>query len=369
MLGKNRIKVLLLSQTPGVGGGERTVIPTLAEHGELEILVAGYEPVCRYAEEFGLRSLKLQLPWVDGLSKAHWILRGGRVVRGAARRWGANVLYANGTRAMTYGVGAKLLGGPPLLSHHQGVLTSGPTKLFAWGIQRWSDLILVSSQASARPFLESKKLVIQPTGIDIRRFVPPERKNDARSLLGLPNDSLVIGTVTRADPRKGMNEFLDVAESLSSRFSQLQFLLVGGAAFPSEREEFKRVEMRAERIGNQLTLTGAVEDVLPVYQAMDVFLHLSEPEAFPTTVMEAMACGLPVIAFRWGGVVELVSDRETGLLVEPSIDEVEAATTSLVTDEDLRVRMGRAARRYAEENFDVAVTGEKLAQLVASLVE
>lgn len=366
---KNRIRVFLLSQAPGVGGGERTVIPVLAKRPELEVMVAGYEPVCQYAETFGLQSLKLELPWVDGLSKSHWILKGGKLVRDAAQKSRAGVLYANGTRAMTYGVGAKILGGPPFLAHHQGVLTTGPTGLFAWGIRKWADLIVVSSKASAEHFLGSEKLVVQPTGIDLQRFKPAVNKGHARSTFRISNESVVVGTVTRADPRKGMNEFLDVAERLIPRFPDVQFLLVGGATFPAEETEMEKVRTRAKNLGTRIALTGPVEDVLPAYQAMDIFLHLSQPEAFPTTVMEAMACGLPVIAFRWGGVSELVVDQVTGFLVEPKVEEAESASAQLVADQELRTRMGQAGLNVAEERFDSAVTGEKLAELIGSLSE
>lgn len=362
--------MLLLSQAPGVGGGERVVIPALARASELDVTVAGHEPVCRFAEEVGLHAVRLELPWVRGWLEVVPLAAGALRVRSLARRRGADVLYANGTRAMSYAVGARALGGPPVIAHHHGLLTAGPVGSLVWGLRRWADVIIVPSRASGEPFGDAAKMRLVPNGIDLGRFRLPDDPVSARRALGLPEDAAVVGTVSRADPRKGMGSFLRVAAAVARMLPEVHFLLAGGAIFPHEEPHHEQVRRDAAGLlGDRVVLTGRLDDPLIAFQAMDVFVHPSEPEAFPTTVIEAMACGLPVVAYAWGGATEIVEDGATGLLVPPKDEEAAAvAVMRLLTEREFAVAAGAAARARCLERYDVERFARELAGIVTSLV-
>lgn len=361
--------MLLVSQAPGLGGGERVVIPALARAPGLEVTVAGYEPVCRFAEEAGLSSVALELPWVRRWIDLPALSVGSLRLRGLARRHEADVLYANGTRAISYGVGARALGGPPLIAHHHGLLTTGPVRALVSGLERWAGAIVVPSRASAEPFRNPAKMRIVPTGIDLARFRPALERGPARRALSLPEEAPVVGTVSRADPRKGMGAFLRVTAIVARARPEARFLLVGGATFPHEEPHYERIHRDAAALlDDRVVLTGRMEDPLTAFHAMDVFLHLSEPEGLPTAVIEAMACGLPVVAYAWGGAVELVEHEVTGLLAAPGDEEAAAgAVLRILADGQFARAAGEAGRERCAERYGIERFAGDLAAIVMSV--
>jgi glycosyltransferase involved in cell wall biosynthesis len=95
--------------------------------------------------------------------------------------------------------------------------------------------------------------------------------------------------------------------------------------------------------------------VASYYQAADVFIHAACADTFPTSILESLACGTPVVATAVGGIPEQISDGETGFLVRPGDAQAMAVGVErMLEDDDLRQRMGRAAVDSAHLRFDLA---------------
>ena len=114
----------------------------------------------------------------------------------------------------------------------------------------------------------------------------------------------------------------------------------------------------AYRLGRELGISGLVhavgaqEEVLPLLSIGDVFLLPSAQESFGLAALEAMACEVPVVASRVGGIPEVIEDEVTGFLHAPeALDEMAASAVKLLTDEPLRRTMGQAACRRVREHF------------------
>jgi glycosyltransferase involved in cell wall biosynthesis len=107
--------------------------------------------------------------------------------------------------------------------------------------------------------------------------------------------------------------------------------------------------------GNAVVMTGYRDDVMPVLDAADVLLHPSRIDAFPTTLLEAMAASVPVVATRVGGIPEIVRDGKEGLLVDAPADAhaLAAAVSRLLAEPALRRYLGAAARARFEGEFTV----------------
>lgn len=310
--------------------------------------VVAPDPVVRFGYDLGLPGVALEFPRAHRLFDAPRAGLGGWHVRALAHRLGSDVLYANGTRAFPYGVAARVMGGPPLVAHHHGILTTGPIGVLVRGLQHWANQIVVPSFESARPFEPSKKVRVVRNGVDLTHYrSAPDRQRDPK----------VVGTVARFAPGKGLESFIRVAQLVQRSHSETNFLLTGGPAFPGAQPLLEGVK--------GLTMTGYLRDPLSAYQSIDVFLHLSEPEAFPLTALEAMACSLPVVAYRWGGVAEIFEDGVNGFLVEPRDEATVAArATTLLEDEQLRRRIGSAARATCEARFAL----ERMAAEISDVV-
>jgi phosphatidylinositol alpha-1,6-mannosyltransferase len=201
-------------------------------------------------------------------------------------------------------------------------------------------------------------VTVVPPGVDAERFRPlddAERKA-ARVELGLPADAQLVVSVSRLVPRKGMDMLIDAAARLRHSHPDLIVAIAGSG------RDRKRLETRAGQLGAPVRFLGRVPDEqLPAaYGCGDVFAMLCrnrwaglEQEGFGIVFVEAAACGVPSVAGDSGGAAEAVADGETGVVVHrpDNAEEVASALTRLLDDDELRTRMGVAARIRAETEF------------------
>jgi glycosyltransferase involved in cell wall biosynthesis len=186
-----------------------------------------------------------------------------------------------------------------------------------------------------------------PHGVDLGVFAPGDRAA-ARAALGLPTGAdvlLMSASGHRANPWKDHATAMSAIRSMGPRQRPLIFLVLGEDA-PDERHG--GVEVR------HLAFVADPARVALHCRAADAYLHAARVDTFPTAVLEALACGVPVVASRVGGIPEQVDEGATGLLVPPGDAQAMAsACTRLLDDRALRVAMGEAARTAAVRRFDV----------------
>ena len=208
---------------------------------------------------------------------------------------------------------------------------------------------------------DGEKIAVVPCGVDLERFYPID-KETARRSLGLRDGERIILFVGRIEPLKGIDILISAAAQLHED-ENFRVLIVGGDA----RAEAQVAELRAlaERldVDHHISFVGAVaHEKLPMYyNAADVCVVPSYYESFGLVAVEAMACGVPVVASRVGGLTTTVSDGETGYLIPWRCPEPFAERLELLLDNDeLRRSFGRAGReaveRYRWANVADAVT-------------
>jgi phosphatidylinositol alpha-1,6-mannosyltransferase len=209
--------------------------------------------------------------------------------------------------------------------------------------------------------------LVIPPGVDPERFHPrdDDARRAARLRFGLdPDRPLVVG-VSRLVPRKGFDVLLDAVAGLPD----VQIAIAGSG------RDRRRLDARAHELGGRAHLLGTVPDAdLPaLFACGDVFSMLCrdrwgglEAEGYGIVFVEAAACGVPSVAGRSGGSSEAVLDGETGFVVEPrDAGAVRAALDALLRDDDLRVRMGAAARARAATELSYDALAARLAPLAA----
>jgi glycosyltransferase involved in cell wall biosynthesis len=255
-----------------------------------------------------------------------------------------------------------------LLVHHHGQLGSGAARPYIAGVRRFADALVVESAWSARPFRSPKQMTIVPNGVDLDRFRPEDDKAGAKQRFGLPGSCPVIGMLARAHPTKGAGAFLELASRIRNARPNARFLLAGGPTFPGEVGAFADIARHASNLGEAVTLTGYLDDPRPAYGAMDVFLHLAQPEGLSMTLLEAWASGLPVVAYAWGAVGEAIEHGRTGVLVEPNdVPAVADAVLALINDADERARLGANGHAVCAERYSLAATSRALTTIIQRL--
>ncbi len=206
-----------------------------------------------------------------------------------------------------------------------------------------------------------------PCGVDLRAFTPGDANDraEARRALGL-DDTPTLLFVGRLDPIKGIDLLL---ESVALLKSPARLLVVGGD--PAGDPEVERLRARAEALGiaDRVRFPGAVPqgDLPRYYRAVDALVVSSRYESFGLVAVEALACGLPVVASAAGGLPSVVRDGENGLLVRwRSAEAFAERIDSLLGDPALMSRM-RAEARSSVERFDWPRIGDRVRDLYQTL--
>lgn len=157
----------------------------------------------------------------------------------------------------------------------------------------------------AKSFLKGHTTRTIQNGIDLAKFVAGSKKNidNIKKKYNVENKFIILGVANPWTRKKGLDYFLELSDRLSSDF---RIVLVG-----LKKRQIERVRHRI--VG--LERTKNVEELAQLYSAADVFLNLTLENSFPTTNLEALACGTPIITFRSGGSPEAL-DENTGIVVE-----------------------------------------------------
>jgi glycosyltransferase involved in cell wall biosynthesis len=218
----------------------------------------------------------------------------------------------------------------------------------------------------------AEKIVVNPNGVDVERFRPGVGGVEARPELGLRETDVVAGFVGTFGPWHGVEKFAEAIKSIPMEMP-VRFLLVGSGSLHTEVEKQLEGEVQTGRV----IFTGSVvhERVPALLDACDILVAPHVPLAdgseffgSPTKVFEYMAMGKPIVASRLGQIGEVLTDRETALLVEPgSVRELAAAIVKLVGDEELRFRIGVKAREVAEREFTWKHNAQRVLQAYQSL--
>jgi len=187
----------------------------------------------------------------------------------------------------------------------------------------------------------NRDIAIWTRGVDREQFNPDRRDMEWRRSVGIGDDEMVIAFLGRVVMEKGLDVFADAVHAFAQRGLKHRVLVIGeGPARPWFQEQLPDGIFTGELIGNDLSRALA---------SSDVFLNPSITEAFGNVTLEAMACGLPVIAAEATGATNLVRHAVTGTLVdgmEP--EEFADALEAYALDPDLRRRQGEAALAIAK---------------------
>jgi glycosyltransferase involved in cell wall biosynthesis len=218
-------------------------------------------------------------------------------------------------------------------------------------LKRARAFVAISSAVAAELMghaIDASAIYVLPNSVDTGSFHPVELKykEALRRTLGLPlSETLVIYT-GRLVSYKGLPLLLESWQSLQRRHNGIHLLLVGGGGLDIHNcEQELRQFVQNHGLDGCVHFTGSVEHVHHYLQAADIFVFPTENEAFGISVIEAMACGLPVVATAAGGLQDLLVDGENGIVVGVGDGrQLERALEALITNPALARSIGEKAR-------------------------
>jgi sugar transferase (PEP-CTERM/EpsH1 system associated) len=200
-------------------------------------------------------------------------------------------------------------------------------------------------------WIPQERMGVMYNGVDTQRFAPCGASRIAiREELGLPERAFVVGTVGRLVPIKDHQTLLKAAALLSKGGVDVRVLLVGSGP---ERERLQR--LATDTLGGRVCFAGDSNRVPEMLNAMDVFVLASLGEGMSNTLLEAMACGLPVLATNVGGNPEIIENNVSGCLFTPGDVEWLADKLQLLAANPALIhQLGTAARNHTIESFSLS---------------
>jgi len=215
-------------------------------------------------------------------------------------------------------------------------------------IEKGSKKIIAVSKEVKREILENykvppEKIVVIPNGVDLEKFKPnPSKRQEIRNKYNIkPNEKLLMfcGHNFRG---KGLKF---VIEALSNLSKEVKLLVVGG----DNPAPYIKL---ASKLGvkNRIIFTGTVsKNIENYYQASDIFVFPTYYESFGLVVLEAMACGLPVLVSKVNGLEDIIKEGENGFFIKRDPEDIRQKVNVLIRNKDLKNQISKNARKTAEK--------------------
>lgn len=352
------IPVLLASRELDLGGCER----------DLTRLAVGldrerFEPHVACFRSGGYRERELQQAGVPILDLGVRSFRNPTALSGARRlirylrRRRIAIFHAFDIPAVAFGVPLARAAGTPVVLAAQLCQRDLIERRLRWPLrlaERLADRVVVNCAAVADELVERRlvpreKTALIPNGVDTRVFHPPADRAAARRILpeSFRDATAVIGAVSVLRPEKSVETLIEAFAALPLHAGRDPRLVIVGDG--ERRAALER--LAAERgVAERVHFAGRTNQVADWMRAFDVYALPSLTEAFPNTLLEAMASGCAAVGSRVGGVPEMLGDDERGLLFPPGDAAALADRLSeLVADPDRRRNLADAAARFARE--------------------
>jgi glycosyltransferase involved in cell wall biosynthesis len=362
-----KVKITYVVGSLADGGAERQVLELLYNLDRER-----FTPSVILMEETGAQRARERTTdsFVMGIPQggySHWLRRSlslANAIRRTGlqlRAWQSDVVHAMlPGPSIIGGIAARMAGVPvvigsrlSLASHYRS--HGGAVALADKAALHIAHLNICNSIAVSRDMVSVSGCPVQKcrvihNGVDVQRF-HPDIPRLWRKAMGWGENDVVFGMVANFRPCKRHIDLVQAAATILQRHPEARFVMVG-ADYGSRKEVTREIE--------KLELKGKVHvvetDPSPekIFAALDVYVCASESEGFSNVLLEAMACGKPVIATSAGGNSEAVLDGETGFLVPcGSPPALSAAAERLLRDPERRRVMGMRGRQRAEQNFSL----------------
>jgi glycosyltransferase involved in cell wall biosynthesis len=234
--------------------------------------------------------------------------------------------------------------------------------------QAWKNVLLtivtpskwLAECASSSSLFRNLRVEVIPNGLDLQRYKPVNRQL-VRSLLNLPqNKQLVLFGAMKAtsDRRKGFHLLEAALQSLcQSEWRERIELVIVGASRSNDQDNLSFKTHYLGKLNDDISLAQ-------VYAAVDVFVAPSLQDNLPNTVVEAIACGTPSVAFKIGGMSEIIEHYSNGYLAQPyEIEDLAKGIVWLLEDREKHQKLSQQARAKAEQKFTIESQTSRYASL------
>ncbi len=217
-----------------------------------------------------------------------------------------------------------------------------------------------SARSSIKGGVPERLIEVVPSGIDFAPFREVKERDFLRKEFGFGPDDYLIGIVAQLEDHKGHRDLIEAAKILKDHAPRVRIVIVGEGSLRMQLDQ-QAHELRVEDV---VYFLGFREDIPRILASLDLFVLSSRMEGLGSSIMDAMASRLPVVATQAGGIPEVVIHRETGLLVPPQDPQALAnAILKLYLDRALAARLAQRGYEVVHERFSAEAMAMKIIRI------
>jgi glycosyltransferase involved in cell wall biosynthesis len=238
---------------------------------------------------------------------------------------------------------------------------------FGYRLLRDASRVIALSRVEAEQYkrmgVPEEKIAIIPNGIDLSEYANLPPRGCFKRKFGIKQEEKIVLYLGRIHWIKGIDILVKAFANVVKKLDDVRLVVVGpDDGYLGELESL----IRALKIEDKVLISGPLygRDKLEAYVDADVYVLPSRYETFPMTVLEAYACGKPVIASKVGGLKDLIVDGQTGLLFESEdVKQLSNSMFSVLNDRDRAKKIGVAGRNFLKANFVIGQVADQLEQI------
>ena len=283
------------------------------------------------------------------------------------KQFSNNIIQTHGYKPNVIGFFLKKLLNTPWIGFAHGYTDDNrKVKVYNWIdslVLRYADKVVAVSVSMKKLLvkkgIKSSKIIIIRNAIDKSELIPGKSVRDIRTALRIESKQLVIGVVGRLGPEKGQIVLLKAFRNFLQKLPHAKALIIG------EGQERKSLVSfcKENNIADNVIFTGYINNVADYYQIMDLLVIPSFSEGLPNVLLEAMACGIPVIASSVGGIPEVINDKN-GVLIPPGDhNRMSDEIMDLVGDKKRMKRLKVNAQSTISSFFELGLRAKKIVNL------
>lgn len=370
-----QVRILDLRDSPWVDGPGRTILDCASSlQGQgYQIVIGtfsgGEQKTNAYADEAVRRSL----PVKNIHERGPFDLRVIRQIMQLIDDLNIDIVHTHDFRSNIFGLlAARWRRRPIVTTVHGWIANDVKGKLYVTADKlalRFFDRVITVSERTRelirRARVANRKITVISNALSLDRYQPDRRADDFRRELRVGVDAVLIANIGRLSPEKGQVEFLQAARELAPHWPNIKFILIG---IGPDREMLERF-VSDNGLEQAVIFAGFRDDMINVYNSLDLVVQSSSTEGMPNVVLEALLMEVPVIATDVGGTAEIVEHQRTGVLMQPgSVQAIVANVTDYLRNPVRHRAMAQVGRCWVSERFDHRRRVEKLAGVYDSLL-
>ena len=350
-----------------IGGGEHSYLDLISHLPKEYPVIASLpseDALSKRIRACGISTVIIPLPHINPACACQMV-RSILEFRNVCKAQNINLIYANGSRAAFYGGIAGRFCSIPVIWHCR---ISEPDPYLDFILKRIVDHIVANSKATALrfPACLQPKIDVVYNGFDLKWL----RDEDIKRPAWINNDWLPILVVARVSRWKRHDLILAAFEKIALTERNTHLICVG------EKDHFETAwwdvlqeKTKCSHFSERIHWIGAASDVRPLYRAASMMVLSSINEPFGRVVIEAMASGVPVIATQSGGIPEIITHMQNGILVpENDVDAIVEAIMKILHDKSLEKRIAEEGLQHAEL-FSIDFHVEKMVNIFDNVMD